>query len=402
MLRVQNPAPLPHEFRGGAQVRPPIPGRLDNIPRAMPPIVEHLTRERRESGRIGHFSSRRPLLGVTAEQEGSIPMPMPSTQAMFPAPMPPHLFNHPRDSIERADWTIIEQPLITGTADYPEFHRRLHQDRGNYRRPVNADEIGEQEVTPRPPHTDFPYRPVPTDRTQIENKIGFYESVSQGNIARGDREAITRTRKGGEFVNNRGSVALKTLVEHGLGIQIDHRNSLIVETDVSGGPTNLHQANTLIDPRTFRNRDTTRIFRTEVSGNPESLNPAPLRLDEGFFADRRPVNSTIDTDVSFGPDLYLDFAADRFQKQRTHMFEHRAEVRSDPASREVWEGHVPPRTLFDRPPMRGRENRVTQKDELQNTGRADVGKIADALRPNPFYHDAHHFYARLQAGVNSK
>lgn len=394
VLSLQNPAKLPHEYRSG-QAREPIPGREDNIPRAMPPIVEHLAPRHRAMGRIGRFSSRNPLLGITADQEGSIPMPMKSTQAMFPGPMPPGLYNHTRDSIENADYKLIESPMLTQTADHVELHRRVHQDRGNYHHPVNATEIGETEVTHKPVPTNIPFRPVPTNRSAIENRIGFSEAINQANVAHGGRESITRTRKGGEFVNNRGSVALKTLVEHGLGIETDPRQSLKFEFDVSGAPSAMNQANVVIDPRTFRNRDTKKVFRAEVSGAPSTVHTGPLRRDEGFFEDNRPTNSTIDTHVSFGPDLYLDFAADRFQKRRTHMFDHRPEQKSSLS--DVWEGHAPPRTLFDRPIVaEGRVSRVTDRDGLSNTGRIDSGNLADAQRSNPLYHDAHHFYAKLQ------
>lgn len=59
---------FPLEYRD-AQCRMPT-GRADDIPACQAPIAEQLTAERKASGRVGHWTSRRPLLGVTADEEG--------------------------------------------------------------------------------------------------------------------------------------------------------------------------------------------------------------------------------------------------------------------------------------------------------------------------------------------
>lgn len=397
MLHLENKGPMPHEFRSG-NCRQPIDGREDNIPSCYPPITEHLTRERMQSGRVGHFTSRQPLLGLTADQEWSVPHPARSCTPMFPAPMPGHLYNHPRREIEHADWSMVEQPMLTTTANHVDYHNRVHQDRGNYHHPVNTESIGEPELTAKTPHMDFPFRPVPTKRAPIENRIGFSNATHQGNVARGGsyRESLVRSKKGGEYVNNRGGGAPSALTDTMVGVQRDTRPSLFTPFDVSGAPTALNQSNILIDPVTFHPRETNRIFApTEASGAPSTVNQGPWRLDAGLIMDRHPVDSTIDTHVSFGPDLRHDFAADRFQKVRTHVFDHRAEIKSG-ATNEIDNKGAP--SYFDRPIIyEGRDHRVTDRDSLLEVGRADAGENVDALRQNPHYNEPHHFYAKKHA-----
>lgn len=394
MLSVQRPARMPHEAMSG-QCRAAIPGRADNIPRCMPPISELVTHERKRAGRLGHFSSRQPLLGVTPDQEGSVPEPMPSTQAMFPGPMPAELYNHRRDVVEHEDWRMVEQPMLAMPSEIPELARRIHQDRGTG---LEIEEIGEPELTSKAPHHDWPFRPVPTDRNTVDlRRGGAAASLHQANIPRdGDsgRQSLVRTRRGGEPVNNRGGGAPSALVNNAIGIQRDTKRSLQFDYDASGAPGALNQVGVVIDPRTFRPRDTRRVFRTAASGNAQSLVSAPGRLDEGFFVEQRYADTTTDTHVSFGPTLRHDSAADRFQKRRSHIHEFWPEMKTGPTNEINNKG---PKELFERPPLRGREHRVTQKDSIIETGRDDSGMLVEALRSNPYQYDQHHFYGKLQA-----
>lgn len=373
-------------------LREPIPGRNDNMPRALPPIVEHLTPERRAAGRVGHFTSRRPLLGLTAEQEGSVPMPMPSTQVMFPAPMPAHLYNHPAEQQSREEWRLQEAPLLTGTTNHVEMQRRLHQDRGNYRRPVDVQEIGEPIVTPKPRNTDLPFRPVPTDRTSQENRISFHTSLHQANVGRDGAEFVVRHRRGNHMQNETGPRPAQRAVKDGAGAGLDSRPPIRFNVDVSGNAFDVSQGNVVQGPVDWITRETRKVFSTQASGNATAVNWAPAQYTPDGLMHTRPMDNTI-FGVGFGPDLQEDQAADRFQRERTQKYLFRAEQRSDPQTSELWEGHEP-RLAFEDHESRGQQFRETPRSSLECRGLNDLGRANDTMNEFSEHPQARHFFGR--------
>lgn len=394
---------MPHEYRSGSgMVRTPIAGRLDNMPRAYPPIVEHLTEKRKRTGRLGRFSSRNPMLGLTAEDEGSIPMPMPSTQILLPAPMPRSLANRPREQIERDDpvmhlhnWTYDSG----NQRQHEELRRRMHEDRFSYLRPQVLGEIGEETLTPKMKPGFVPTPVEETDNTQFELFNGANDTTGYAPYVGVDGGLRVNTRErndnAGE-VNNRGGEVGYSLSQTGGDMGFDPRRSLRVTVEARGTPLAVNEAPHAVDPLTQHPRETHKLFHMfnngGMGGAPQALNAAVGAFDpSAMVAENRPTNTTT-LGKGFGAQWDEGMAADRHQKKRTHLFDHRPEMKSMQAQQRQ-EGIVT--ATWEAPPVNeGLVRRETLRSVATTNDAYDSGAQQEALRRNPLFPSATNFYAR--------
>lgn len=425
---------MPEEYRP-FQCRVPT-GRGDDMPACFPPIFSELTPERQarfRAGRgIGHRTSRMPLLSTTAEQDGSFPDTFSrSTAPMFPAPMPHALANPRPEQNENADASVIERPFLTDEASYTEYARRLHQDRGNYLNQQNANDQGWPETTFRPPPMGWSVRVLPTNNAQIDVRHGGGPAERhQANIGLIGAEWADRSRKGGEFVNNRGSQPLNALTNTRTGL--GSYEGRLIERDC-GGEIRAACGDNLIS----QDRISLFPYRLQVSGDPVGLTPTlftydannvdagavrpkckmfgdvqasggartavdgPYRYDRGGLLDNHPTDAKdVYHGVSFGYDASDHcFAADRFQKVRTQLFDARPEERS---SVSMVNAKGNPRYLVPRPIVAGcREYRVADRDPADgHVQHLDEGLLQETTQANPMLFNEASFYSHQQARQN--
>jgi hypothetical protein len=374
-----------------------IPGRKDNMYKALPPIMEQLSARRRQQGRVGHFRSRDPLTDMTAEEAGSIPMPMPSTAVLYPNAMPAHLYNPAPRQLYREEWALREAPMLTkGDGSYITVFDRLHQDRGNYTQPVRIHSIGEEEVMPKSTSTQpVRVRPVPTDRNTLENHLSFHESLHRAGVTVDGFEVNPRERLGADQANEIGFRPATRAVSDGAGVGSDPRPSLRFNVDVSGNAFHTRQGNVITGPVDWTTRDPYKPT-VSVSGNATKTNWSPLQTTPDGLTHNRPTNKTI-FGVGFGPDLREDQAADRHQRVRTQTYDMRPELKSGSQMSEVWEAHLP-RVGFEKHESRGQQTRPTIRATPECSGFNDLGRALDSLNGEASLHpEGRHFYARFHA-----
>lgn len=372
--------PFPQEDRGGYQCRRPT-GRDDDMPHCLPPILQNLTSERKAMGRIGHFSSRRPLLSLTAEQEGSLPDPFSrSTGIMLPAPSP-HLYNRRPDQNEQADPLIIEDSYLTAAPSFTEEFRRIYQDRHNYLKPRDARDPGGQEVSTRPAPMTWEARRMPTKNQQFEHSraAGGPEALHQASIGLVGADLATKRNKTGQLVTGQVNQGLQALTNRGVQLgdyegRLHQGNILASQRDswnqyngvqTAGGPEHQGRQQTYtydpanadgaaMRPQTRQVHDA----QTSESGGAETLTTSLYR-QEGVLDGRR---GSDNRDVYHGHALEgfftgQDWAADRFASRRMQLFDVRPENRS--STIEINHSTLP--TSFERYTPGNAENRTTDR-----------------------------------------
>lgn len=213
------PALFPLEYQTG-QCRKPT-GAANDMQRCLPAIAEYLAPERKAAGRVGHFNSRNPLLGLTPEQEGS--MPDTFSRSTTPAPgaisMPRGIANRRPDQIVNADPVLREKSWLYMPAMHLAEADRLWQDRGNYLNQRDARDIGGKEVTVKQMWKGDPVRVAITNNTQFEMFHGGAPTDQhQAGATYAGKEIVRQQRKGGEQVNSRGWAPGRALTDHRIGL----------------------------------------------------------------------------------------------------------------------------------------------------------------------------------------
>lgn len=440
---------FPLEYREG-QCRLPT-GRGDDIPACQMPIAEQLTAERKASGRVGHWTSRRPLLGVTADEEGSFPDTMSrSTTPMYPAPSRQWQSNIRPDAVENADPAYLESAFLTSDANYTELARRTFQDRGaqgygNKKLVDMRDPTAGRIVTAKPPPMTFQSYMMPTNRIQynlqnVSRGVNTQE-LHQSNVAHVGRENLQKEKRSGDFVNNTGFMPGRRLLNSriqigedegrnggmrgGIGDTANSTASSSTDTDwrrsgsimsnmpvslfpcqldASGAPTDQLTSDMYtydpynVDQGLVRG-DAKKLFDVDVSGGAQTVVEGPVRLQG--IGEYRPTNKQVlGTGVEFGYDATdIGFAADRFQQRRNFLFDTRPEQKSVMATVQT-SGN--PHSLLDaavarhdREYRQGVDRAITQGQAY----RLDTGLLLDTMQPNTannFPSEAA-FYSRLQA-----
>jgi hypothetical protein len=434
---------FPLEYRD-SQCRLPT-GRGDDIPACQAPIMEQLTAERKASGRVGHWNSRRPLLGVTADEEGSFPDTWSrSTTPMFPAPSRQWQANFRPDAVENADPSSIDATFLTTDANYTELARRIYQDRGaqgygNKKLVDMRDPTEGRIVTANPAPMGFQSYMMPTNRIQynLTQNLNGHE-LNQANVAHSGRENLQKIRQGGEFVNNTGFMPGHRLLNSRIQIGEDEgrsggmrggigevanatrgnskdgdwrrSGSVMSNMPVSLFPCSLQASGAprdqvagdlyTYDPynvdQGLVRGDARKIFAVDVSGAATTVVQGPVRM-EGIGEYRPTDMSVLGTGVEFGYDATdIGMNADRFQKRRTFLFDTRPEQRSVMATVET-SGN--PHTLQDAPVViRGREYRQGVDTQITqgNAYRLDTGLLLDSMQPNAEFQSESAFYSTLQ------